>query len=101
MNRALLCNEQSPSSHWGRLKSQSKPPPYVRGKAACSSLSPWSHSISNSEDTSVNRWSQSQLTSSCRAEEETAGGGQESMGNEREQSAENREGEQEVLMYTS
>lgn len=49
--------------------SQFKRPPRVAGYTASSSLSPWSHSISSSEDTSVNRWSHSQLTSSCRAKE--------------------------------
>lgn len=39
-------------------------PPQATGSGDCSSRSPWSHSVWSSEETSVNRWSQSQPTSS-------------------------------------
>ncbi len=40
--------------------------PQATGSGDGSSRSPWSHSVWSSEETSVNRWSQSQPTSSCK-----------------------------------
>lgn len=109
----VLFHRFSHGSHWSHLKSKSNLLPQVTGNPACSSLSPWSHSISSSEDTSVNRWSQSQRTSSCRAKETQKRSREEELKRQketnqekepreqREQKEHNGEGEQRVLMYTS